>query len=213
MSRTVKKPEERRADIVKAARRLFQAGDYEQTTMQDVMNSLGIAKGTIYYYFSSKEDLLEAVIEDMVEESTQHMQSLVEASHGNALEKLRTLITAGNIADENDEILEQLHRPGNAGMHTRLLAAALQKQAPLYARLVQQGCEEGLFHTDTPLETSEFILAGVQFLTDQGIHAWTPETLMRRSQALPTLIENLLKAQPGSFQFLSPDTPEERETK
>ena len=62
MTRTVKKPEERRADIVKAARYLFQTKEYSKTTMNDVIERLGIAKGTIYHYFSSKESLLEAVV-------------------------------------------------------------------------------------------------------------------------------------------------------
>jgi len=204
MARTVKKPEERRTDIVKAARFLFQSRDYDQTTMQDVMEYLGIAKGTIYYYFKSKEELLEAVINDIVDERLAQMQAVLAASSGNALERLRALVTAGNMAGENEELLEQLHRPANYAMHARLLATALQKQAPLYAALFEQGCAEGLFQTDTPLETAEFILSAVQFLTDEGIYPWTQETLLRRARAIPALIETQLKAKPGSFQFLLP---------
>ncbi len=209
MVRTVKNPDQRRMEIVKAARRLFQSKEYDKTTMQDVMEDLGIAKGTIYYYFKSKEELLEAVIEDIVDESLQQMQKSLEESRGNALEKLRHLVSAGNVAEDNPEILEHLHRPGNIGMHTRLLAVALQKQAPLYARLFQQGCEEGLFQTEMPLETAEFVLTAVQFLTDQGIYPWSQETLLRRAKAIPTLVEAQLEAAPGSFQFLFPQLPED----
>ena len=212
MVRTVKKPEERKMDIVKAARFLFQTQDYDKTTMQDVMNYLGIAKGTIYYYFKSKEELLEAVINQIVDDSMERMQRLINESSGNALEKIRLLVSAGNMTENNDEILEQLHRPGNSGMHTHLLAATLQKQAPLYAKLFQQGNEEGLFQVEAPLETAEFILCAVQFLTDQGIYPWTPESLIRRAGALPSLIETQLKAQPGSFQFLFSQVSENGET-
>lgn len=204
MVRTVKKPEERRMEIVKAARFLFQTQEYDKTTMQDVMTYLGIAKGTIYYYFPSKEELLEAVIEDIVDESVNHMQSMVEQASGNALDKLQVLVMAGNVSEDNDPILEQLHHAGNSGMHSRLLAATLQKQAPLYARVIEQGCQEGLFQTEHPLECSEMILASIQFLTDQGIYPWEPETLLRRAKAFPALIEAQLKAKPGSFKFLLP---------
>jgi AcrR family transcriptional regulator len=208
MVRTVKKPEERRMEIVKAARFLFQTSDYDKTTMQDVMNYLGIAKGTIYYYFNSKEELLEAVINDIVQDGIEQMQKLIGESSGNALEKIRMLVSTGNMTENNEEILEQLHHHGNlGGMHARLLAATVQKQAPLYAKLFQQGCEEGLFQTDTPLETAEFILTALQFLTDQGIYPWTQETLIRRAEAFPSLIETQLKAQPGSFQFLFTPMP------
>lgn len=213
MVRTVKKPEVRKMEIVKAARFLFQTRDYDNTTMQDVMIYLGIAKGTIYYYFKSKEELLEAVINDIVDDGMEQMQKLINESSGNALDKIRFLALTGNMTENNDEILEQLHRPGNSGVHTRLLAATLQKQAPLYAKLFQQGNEEGLFQTDTPLETAEFVLTAVQFLTDQGIYPWTQETLIRRARAFPSLIEKLLNAQPGSFQFLFPQISEDGETK
>jgi AcrR family transcriptional regulator len=203
MVRIVMKPEERRAEIVQAARSLFQTKDYDEVTMQDVMDALGIAKGTIYYYFKSKEDLLEAVIVDIVDEATAQMKERATASQGNALERLKALITAGQISDQNEEILESLHTPANQAMHLRLLAVAISKQAPLFAEVVQQGCEEGLFHTQSPLECAEFILWGVQSLTDQGIYPWSEADLKRRAAAFPALLEAILQAPAGSFHFLS----------
>lgn len=202
MIRTVKKPTERRADIIEAARHLFQTKEYAKTTMQDVMDDLGIAKGTIYHYFPSKEALLEAVVEDIVDSTIELIQDRIKKIKGNPLKKLQTLIETGNIAAANTNILEGLHKPGNEALHIRLLAATILKQAPLYAELIQEGCNEGLFQTDTPLECAEFILAGVQFLTDQGIYPWTVKDLKRRAHALPQLIEQQLKAKPGSFKFL-----------
>ncbi len=203
MVRIVKKPEERRQEIIASARRLFQTKEYDHTTMQDVMDELKIAKGTIYHYFKSKEELLEAVVENMVDEDVARKRRQLEGMPGNALDKIRLLIGMDSIADHNEVILEHLHQPGNIGMHTRLLAVTLLKESALFAELFRQGCEEGLFQTDTPLECAEFVLAGVQFLTDQGIYSWGQEDLMRRARAFPALIEALLKAPQGSFRFLS----------
>jgi AcrR family transcriptional regulator len=202
MVRIVKKAEVRRQEIVATARSLFQVKEYEKTTMQDVMDQLSIAKGTIYHYFKSKDELLEAVVENMVEEDIARKEKLMKETSGNALIKIRTLISAGSLADEHAEILEHLHHPGNLGMHIRQLAVTLTRQAPLYAELIRQGCDEGLFQTEYPLECAEFILSAVQFLTDMGIHPWAQETLMRRAMAFPRIIEALLKAPQGSFQFM-----------
>ena len=79
--------------------------------MQDVMDQLGIAKGTIYHYFKSKEELLEAVVENIVEEDIACKEILMKETSGNALEKIRILISAGSLADEHAEILEHLHHP------------------------------------------------------------------------------------------------------
>jgi AcrR family transcriptional regulator len=202
MVRTVKKPEERRQEIIVAAAELFRTKDYEKTTMQNVMDAVGIAKGTIYHYFKSKEDLLEAVIEQSVVEYLAGMQATLDESTGNALDKMRLLIGAGQVEDEESEIIEHLHRPGNVGMHTRQLIVTITGLAPLYAKVIQQGCDEGVFQTEYPLESAELILTGIQFLTDLGIHPWQPEDLMRRVLAFPALLEAQLRAPKGSFDFL-----------
>jgi AcrR family transcriptional regulator len=201
MKRIVKKPAERREEIVKTARELFLKND-SHTSMQDIMDQLGIAKGTIYHYFKSKDELLEAVVEDIVNEQIERMEAKVKETRGNALKKIQVLVESGRVTSASS-LMEELHKKGNEAMHTRLLVAALMKQAPLYASVIEQGCEEGLFHVSNPLECAEFLLSAVQFLTDKGIHPWTPEDLARRNQAFPKFIEQLLGAPPKSFHFLA----------
>lgn len=203
MVRIVKKAEERRDEILQAAGEMFLVRGYDRTTMKDVMVRLQIAKGTIYHYFKSKEELLEAVLESLVAAMVQKMQEIAREAEGDAVARLRHLIVTTAKADNHDpEMLEHLHQPGNTGMHLRLLAKMITRQAPVYAELIRQGCRERIFATDHPLESAEFILAAIQFLTDPGIYPWTTDQLTRRAQALPALVEAQLKAPAGSFRFL-----------
>ncbi len=197
--RTVKKPHERRKEVVSAARALFLSKEYARTTMQDVIDALGIAKGTIYHYFTSKEELMDAVVQDITTEYIQKLEAHMCTLQGNALEKIRALIFAGKLSDEHKQTIENLHRPGNALLHSRLLAVITLKLAPLYARLFEQGCAEGAFRCTHPVETAEFFLAAAQFLTDVGIYPWSGEDLARRQKALPFLLEALLHAPQGYF--------------
>ncbi|TIH16509.1 TetR/AcrR family transcriptional regulator [Marinifilum sp. JC120] len=206
MVRVVKKPEERRNEIIAAACQLFLTKGYDSTTMRDVMQHLQIAKGTIYHYFRSKELLLEAVIDSVAEDEMQRLKEKLKNVEGNALERLQYLITNSATPhgeDGHEKLIGDLHKTANAGMHIRLLAKVLTKQAPLYAELFSQGVDEGLFDTNYPLECAEFLLSGIQFLTDMGIYPWKQEELQRRWQAFPQLIENQLKAPEGSFSFLT----------
>jgi len=198
----VKNPADRKREIIETARHLFQSKGYDKVTMQDIMDSLDIAKGTIYHYFKSKEELLEAVIESIVETNVSHMQDIIETTSGTALEKIKILAKAGDISVENTSILERLHKPDNSAMHLRILASMITKQAGLYEGLIKQGCEEGVFTAENPLECAELILAGVQFLTDKGIYPWSSEDLHRRAKTLPKLLEQLLRAPSGSFDFM-----------
>ncbi len=202
MVRIVKKAAQRRDEIVDTACQLFLTKGYDKTTMSDVMHSLQVAKGTIYHYFKSKEELLDAVVENIVAGGFIKKQTVVQSCKGLAMEKLILLITSSKKNAEHREFLDNLHQPSNAGMHIRLLARLITVEAPLYAELIQQGCKEGIFSTDYPLECAEFILAGVQFITDLGVYPWNEEQLLRRAQALPRLIETQLQAPIGSFQFL-----------
>ena len=202
MTRIVKKPEERRREIIAASRQLFLEKDYEKATMQDVMFKLQIAKGTTYHYFKSKAELLEAVVEDIVNEYLADVEKALEKSKGKALVKMRALFSASKVKGSLAKTMEALHRPGNVGMHTRLLAVTILRLAPLYALVISQGCQEGIFQTEYPLESAELLLAGIQFLTDQGCYPWGSEDLKRRSAAIPALIETQLHASKGSFNFI-----------
>lgn len=206
MARVVKTAPERRKEIIKAAREHFQTQDFKKITMQDLMKKLNIAKGTIYHHFASKGEILEAVVEDMVDEELVRKQALLkEHQHLKPLEKLIFLITENSMAHDNEKLLENLHHPDNSEIHTRQLARFLLKLAPLYASVISEGCEEGVFRVKHPLECAEFLIAGVQFLTDIGFYPWDEEQLHRRMDAFPFLIETLLGAPSGSFNFLKKD--------
>lgn len=206
MKRIVKKPAERRKEIIQAARELFQEKDYDSVTMQGVMEKLNIAKGTIYHYFSSKEDLLESVVEYLIDEALRQKKQLLKSKQCrklNALDKFRVLITSDTMAEDNEQILESLHHPKNTLMHTRLLGHYLIKLAPIFADVIEEGCDQGVFKTQHPRECAEFLLAGFQFLTDVGFYPWSQRQLDRRMKAFPALIEAQLGAPQGSFSFLA----------
>jgi len=202
MTRTVKTPENRKQEIISAARDLFLKNEYEKTSMQDIITQLGIAKGTIYHYFNSKEELLDAVVENTVAEYIEKLKGVLDKTQGNALDRMRILIAAGNVTDEQSKTLEQLHRPGNVALHTRQLAVTFAKMAPLIAKVIEEGCKEGVFKTEHPLESAELLLSGIQFLIDVGVYPWKEEDLLRRSKAIPSLVEAQLNAPKGSFGFL-----------
>lgn len=201
--RITKSPQERKQEIITTARRLFQTESYDKITMQRIVDEVGIAKGTVFYYFESKEDLLKAVVEDIIREDSERKQLVIEKTPGSALDKIRAVMQLESMAAKYPGVLESLHEPSNAAMHSQLLGVMVANEAQLYETLIRQGCEEGIFQTNTPLECAEFIISGIQFLTDIGIYPWSEADLVRRSQAFPSLVEAILKAEPGSFQFMA----------
>jgi AcrR family transcriptional regulator len=197
--RIVKNPEERREEIITMAQQMFLDLEYEKTSLNDIVKALGVAKGTVYHYFKSKEELLDAVVNNMSDEFVQIVKKQMDKTKTSALKKLEKLIKASNITDNSKETINKLHRSGNMGLHVRLLALCIKKIAPLYAEVIQQGCKEGVFKTQYPLETAEFFLAGIQFVTDEGIYSWSHEEITRRSKAISSIMETQLGLKKGSL--------------
>ena len=62
-ARVMKEHDERRGEILDAAQLLFNSQGYDSTSVNAIIEHLGISKGTFYHYFSSKEDLIAGIAE------------------------------------------------------------------------------------------------------------------------------------------------------
>jgi AcrR family transcriptional regulator len=67
---------ERRRRILQGAKRVFAARGYHDTNISHICDDLGIARGTLYLYFRSKQDVFAAVVEDMLERLRRHVSEL-----------------------------------------------------------------------------------------------------------------------------------------
>ena len=69
---------QRRAKILAAATEVFTEQGYERTTMKHVMEAAGVSRGGLYHYFSNKEDLYEAILEDNLLREHTSTQNILE---------------------------------------------------------------------------------------------------------------------------------------
>jgi len=76
--RVVKRPDERRAELLDCAQLLFLAHGYDHTTVNDVIDRAGVSKGAFYHYFTSKEALLEALAERFARRSVEQLGDILE---------------------------------------------------------------------------------------------------------------------------------------
>ena len=93
-----------RTEIIEEARRFFSMKPFEQVSTEEIIRNLRIAKGTLYHHFRSKEEILEAVVEGMVDEDLEKKVALLESdgcAELSAIEKLELLLGMNSLADEN----------------------------------------------------------------------------------------------------------------
>ncbi|HKJ69695.1 MAG TPA: TetR/AcrR family transcriptional regulator [bacterium] len=163
MSRVVKEYDTRRKEILDAARTLFFSKGYETTAISDIIQSIGIAKGTFYHYFDSKQDLMAALVEEITDEGVSVMEQTLSDPALDALEQFQLVfIRAGNWKVERKEILLEIIRvmqkPENTVLQDRLVKMSINKTAPILAEVIEQGIREELFETRSSEELSRIIL-------------------------------------------------------
>lgn len=202
--RILKKPEERRNEILDAAELLFGTKGYARTTVNDILQETGIAKGTLYYYYQSKEEIMNALVERFISHGLAAAQAIAANPDLHPYEKIRRIISAQNQdIPRKEPIIEQLHRINNAEMHQKSLVETVLKLTPVLTEVVEEGIRKGVFHTSTPKEVVEFLLVSSQFLFDKGIFQWEPQEIRTKAQAFSQIIETTLGAERGSFSFVS----------
>ncbi|MFF0830143.1 TetR/AcrR family transcriptional regulator [Brevibacillus sp. NPDC003359] len=203
MKRIVKDPTTRRAEILEAAGELFRNQGYVHTTVDAIIQKVGVAKGTFYYYFKSKEEILEAFVQSMVDTLCEQYKKMADDPTLSVMDKVRQMLRSQSHGiDKQAEWMESLHRPENRELHERLNIAIILKIAPVLAQVIEQGNKEAVFDVENALETVQFLLAGSQFLLESGIFQWDQDEQSKRLQAMQVMIERSLGAAPGSFSFL-----------
>ncbi len=201
--RIVKDPEVRQAEILKTAGELFKTQGYGNTTVETIIQKVGIAKGTFYYYFKSKEDILDALVHEMVNKLCEDYQKIAADPERSAMDKMREMLRGENkLSEQENELTENLHRPENRELHERINIEIILRISPIIAQVIEQGKKESVFNVENSLQTLQFLLAGSQFLLESGLFKWNEEEQVKHVLSMQAIIERSLGAAPGSFSFI-----------
>ncbi len=198
MVRINKAPEVRRREIVDAALRLFATKGYSATTVNDILEAVGIAKGTFYHHFTSKEEVMRAVVLQIVDRSTERAEAVAGDESIPVVDRVLAILASQQIQGDDASMISALHEAGNAEFHLLSHIGAITRLTPIIGRVVRQGVDEGVFDVEYPEETVAILLTAAFFLTDEGFEGHTPN-MDRLLPALLIAAERLFGAADGTF--------------
>ena len=198
--RVTKVPEERKQELIDTAERLFLEKGYEQTTVADIVREIEVAQGTFYYYFSSKEEILEAIIEKDITALEEDVRQIMSREDANAAIKLNAVVNSIiGISTSRREIMDYLHEESNAVMHEKMERHTIERLVPLMARVVAEGTQAGIFDVQYPTESVEFLLASlVYFFHHPEIFA-DPMRREKMQSSLETILGRTLAVKDYKF--------------
>ena len=198
--RVVKDAEERRNEILDVADELFGQKGFDGTSTNDILEKVKIARGTLYYHFKSKENILDALID-------RYNVRVLGAAQEIAIDKtipineriVRVVMSLNINAGNGKEIIEQIHKPQNALMHNKIQKVIINGVTPILTGIIREGIEQGLLSTPFPYECMEMVVIYANTVFDDDMVKMTNEENASRIQAFVFNVERLLGAQSGSF--------------
>ena len=198
--RVVKDAEERKNEILDVAEHLFGTKGFDNTSTNDILNEIGIARGTLYYHFKSKEELLDSMINRMTKRLVEQAKKIAGEKDVPILQRLTKMMLALNISDENlnQEILQQVHKPQNALMHQKMQNCLLTEMNPLITTLIEEGIEQGICQTEYPMEVAEMTFLYVNTIFDD-LMAYSNEDRQKKIAAFIYNLERLLNMEQNSM--------------
>lgn len=206
----MRKGEKRKLELLEIAYRMFISRGYENTSVDDIIAEAGIAKGTYYYYFESKEQTLEEVIGMMIDKEIEAAGVILDSDMP-VPQKIIGIIASINPSQEEKTIEGALMQPENIVMHQKIKRRLVEKVVPLLARAVEEGVEQGIFSCDNIPERVKMMLVLSNELFDET------EYTDKDVDVFIDITEKLLGAEKGSLIFIKqlidhslPSDPEQR---
>ena len=209
MARQVKEYDERYQEFLDVGQRLFYTKGYDQTSIQEIIAAVGVAKGLFYYYFRAKGDLLDAIVERSLAQQIVQLAPLVNDPTLDAPAKFVQIFAnlgAWKLTNKQFflDVMRVIMRDENVLLRTKMHELGV---AAVAASVIEQGVREGVFAVEQPAETAEILLQMGQSLQKVTTHLLlsAPQdeaayaAFLRKVDAYERSIERVLGARPGSL--------------
>lgn len=198
--RIVKTADERKEEILDVAEQLFAEKGFDNASTNDIIKKIGIARGTLYHHFSSKEEILDAIVDRMISRSIAGARAIIKDKDIPLLDRLSGAFLTLNINTEAGvEVLAQIHKPQNALLHQKTQARLLGEVVPLIAELIEEGNKSKMFHAKYPLEAAEMIIVYSNTAFDEQAEL-PPEQMQEKITAFIYHTEKILGAKEKSLE-------------
>ena len=214
-----RKNPERRQELIATAQQLFYTKGYENTSVNDIIKTVGVSKGAFYHYFESKTAVLEAIVSQMVDQAVVNLQTIISDDTLTAIPKWQKVVQHSNSwkLERKAEVIAAnrlMHMDENILLHHKISTETRKAVAKEMSKIIAQGVDEGVFDVAYVAETAVILMTVINSLSETMNELFfnpeaydDPTTLaLQKSTAVQTAVERLLGAPPGSMPIIDNET-------
>jgi len=212
-----KEAEERKKEILDAALELFYTMGYDKTSVNDIIDRVGVTKGSFYYHFKSKDEILDIIAMQQAEEMVAAFREAAEENNKNSLEKINGIISdmqqyRANTKEKRFKLYEILNKSGNLKLKQKVYDNYMRLGKPAVRKIIEQGIKEGIIATDFSDELAEFyihlsiIVNGALngLMMNLADHPENTEIINKKALFYNEIFEKILGVKKGLIEFAEP---------
>ena len=203
MTRTVKDPETRRSELIDTAEELFLENGYDETAVSEIVRNAGVAQGTFYHYFRSKDDVLSAITDRWIEEIRAEIEDIASGDDSDAIDKILGVFGFfSSLGRSRQRLVEYVHEERNAHLHIKFEKRVPQIIIPPFSRMIEEGVDEGFFDVRYPEMAALSIMetaGAISHIHETYRLEEKTEKMKEITDATFDFIERILGAEPGIF--------------
>jgi AcrR family transcriptional regulator len=185
-------PKNRKQELIKLAYELFIKEGYDNVSVDEIIAKANIAKGTFYYYFKSKEEMLGQVAEYMakckIASAEKYFDEPVPVE-----KKLFSIIVS--LVNKDNKTTGALNSDDNIKLRTKYNEQIVMDATPLLKRVVNEGNKKAIFHCNHVEERAKMI-----FVLSNNLFSNKNYTI-KDVEAFIDITEKTLGAKKGMMEF------------
>lgn len=189
--------------ILDALQQLLRERSVQTISVSDIAQAAGIGKGSIYYYFPSKDAIVEALVQRNYEAPLKTAQNLSTRQDIPPFTRMAMIFQAcRSSSTEYSKSEADTGAQEKAFLHQTYMNHLITELKPVLAEIIRQGIQAGEIHFDHPDELAEMVLIILTVKMDNTIVPSTKEEIEGTITALVSLLEKGTENPPGSLDFL-----------
>ena len=191
--------------ILDSLQKLLESRGLPTISVSDIAEEAGIAKGSIYYYFPSKDAILEALVERNYEQPLMTAKNLASQPDIPPFTRMAMIFQA--CRNSSTEYLKSgresgVGAPEKALLHQKYMNHLISEFKPVLAEIIQQGIDSGEIHFSNPEALAEIVLIVLTVKMDNTIVPSSQDEIESTIEGLVALLEKGTDNPPGSLNFL-----------
>ena len=191
--------------ILDALQELLENHKLQNISVSEIAETAGIGKGSIYYYFPSKDAILEALVERSYEKPLQTAKALAGRTEISPFIRMAMIFEA--CRNSSSEFIKSENNK-NSGtqeksfLHQKYINHIITELKPVLAEIIRQGIKAGQICFSDPDALAEIVLIVLTVKIDNTLVPSSKEDIENTISALVSLLEKGTDNPPGSLNFL-----------